>query len=127
MTTAEGPGDRIEIRGFELLVVCGVLDEEQARPQPFRFDIDIHLDLRPAGRTDDLELTVNYGAVIEAITEQVADRRYLLVERLADDVATTVLAQPDADAVTVTVRKLRPPVPSQVDSTGVRIHRSRDE
>lgn len=118
-------GDRIEIRGLELLVFCGVLDEEQERRQPFTFDIDIHLDLSAAAATDDLGLTVNYGATIEHIAADIAGERFQLLERMAGRVAEIVLNDPNAEAVTVVARKVRPPVPSIVDTTGVRIHRRR--
>lgn len=117
--------DRIELRGIELLVFCGVLDEEQARRQPFIFDVDIYLDLSVAAASDDLTETVNYGATIELISATLDRERFLLLERMASRVADLVLSDANAESVTVTARKVRPPVPSILASTGVRIHRSR--
>lgn len=117
--------DRIEVRGLELLVYCGVLPEEQARRQPFLFDLDLFLDLGPAGASDDLDDTVNYGAVIDSLAETLASERFQLLERLATRVSELIFADTAATAVTVTVRKLRPPVAAHVDTTGVRIHRDR--
>lgn len=115
--------DRIELRGLELLVFCGVLDEEQARRQPFTFDIDIYLDMADAAGGDDLDKTVNYGATIELISSTLEAERFLLLERMASRVADLVLSDANAASVTVVARKVRPPVPSIVASTGVRIHR----
>jgi len=117
--------DRIELRGIELLVFCGVLDEEQTRKQPFEFDIDIYLELTAAAVDDDLTKTVNYGATIELISSMLDKERFLLLERMATRVGDLVLGDPNALSVTVTARKVRPPVPSILASTGVRIHRSR--
>lgn len=117
--------DRIELRGIELLVFCGVLDEEQARKQPFTFDIDIYLDVAAAAEGDDLTKTVDYGAAIELISSTLDHERFLLLERMATRVADLVLTDPNAVSVTVTARKVRPPVPSILASTGVRIHRTR--
>lgn len=119
-------GDRIEIRGLELLLFCGVLDEEQIRRQPFRLDIDIHTDLASAGATDQLDQTVNYGAVIDEVAAKLADERFLLLERAAARVVELTLGYDRVDAVTVTIAKLRPPVGAHVETTGVTIHRSRD-
>ena len=116
--------DRIELRGLELLVFCGVLEEEQARRQPFTFDIDIYLDMNVAASGDDLDATVNYGATIELISSTLEAERFLLLERMASRVADLVLSDANADSVTVVARKVRPPVPSIVASTGVRIHRA---
>lgn len=117
--------DRIELRGLELLVFCGVLEEEQARRQPFTFDVDIYLDLNAAADGDDLDQTVNYGATIELISSTLDAERFLLLETMASRVADLVLSDPNAGSVTVTARKVRPPVPSILASTGVRIHRAR--
>lgn len=124
---AVGPdvSDVVEVRGLELLLYCGVLDEEQARRQPFRFDLDLHLDLNTAGESDDLGDTVNYGALIDLLVATLPTERFQLLERLAARVAELALSYPSVDAVTVRVRKLRPPVSAIVDTTGVRIHRAR--
>ena len=117
--------DRIEVRGLELLLYCGVLPEEQARRQPFRLDLDLYLDLAPAGRTDALGDTVDYGAVADRLATALADERCQLLEHLAQRAADLVLESPLVGAVTVRATKLRPPVPSHVATTGVSIHRRR--
>ena len=124
--TDAGERDRIEIRGLRLLAHVGVPDAERAVAQPVELDIDLEVDLRDAAESDAVTDTVDYGAVAGAVAEVVTDRRFALLERLAADVADTVLAH-DARtrAVTVAVRKLRPPVPLDVGSTGVRLRRTR--
>lgn len=122
--------DRIEVRGVELLVYCGVLPEEQARRQPFLFDLDLYMDLSAAGASDELDKTANYGDVIDLLAAKLTDERFQLLERLATRVAELVFDHTASeggvvDAITVTVRKLRPPVAAHVDTTGVRIHRVR--
>jgi dihydroneopterin aldolase len=119
------PGDRIEVRGLELLLYCGVLEEEQARRQPFLVEFDLYLDLAAAGTSDDLADTTNYGHVIDLLTETLHGERFQLLERLSTRITELVFDSTDATAITVTVRKLRPPVAAHVDSTGVRIHRER--
>lgn len=120
-------GDRIEVRGLELLVYCGVLPEEQARKQPFRFDLDLYLDLAPAGLSDDLSQTVDYGALADLLAAKLGEERFLLLERMAQRTAELVMEAPLVAAVTVTAAKMRPPVAVHVDTTGVRIHRSRSD
>lgn len=117
--------DQIELRGIELLAICGVLPEEQARRQPFIFDVDIELDLGPASDSDELDDTVDYGAVIAEMAVVAETERFTLLERMAGRMAELVLAYPLVDAVVVTARKQRPPVPQHVDTTGVRVRRQR--
>lgn len=120
------PLDRIELRGLRLTGIVGVLPEERTRAQPLELDVDLELDLSAAGAHDALSATVDYGAVCDAVAEVVATLQPELLERLAVVVATTVLELDDRlDAVTVAVRKLRPPVPHQLGTSGVRVTRRR--
>ena len=118
--------DLIELRGLRLAGIVGVLAHEQAQAQPLEIDIDVRLDLAAAGEHDDLMHTVDYGALCAAAEAVVTSTRYALLEALAEHLATVVLAV-DAriDAVTLTVRKLRPPVAQQLSTSGVRITRER--
>jgi len=117
--------DRIVLRGIQALGRHGVLPEEQERPQPFEVDVEIEADLAEAGRSDDLAAALDYGEVIASVVAVVERRSFGLLEALAGAVAGAVLEDPRAEAVTVEVRKLRPPVPAAVASAGVRIRRSR--
>ena len=116
--------DRIELRGLQLVGICGVLPEERERPQPLELDIDVYGFLGRAGHSDDLGDTIDYGAICDTVAALVAEAEAQLLEHLADVVAEALLVNYEAiAAVTVTVRKLRPPVPHQLASSGVRVHR----
>jgi dihydroneopterin aldolase len=117
--------DIIELRGLRASGYCGLLPEERERAQPLEVDVDIHCDLRDAGVGDDLEATVDYGALCSALEAVITTVRVDLLERLAQLLADAVLAHARVEAVTVAVRKLRPPVPQLLDTAGVRIHRAR--
>ncbi|HET7523115.1 MAG TPA: dihydroneopterin aldolase [Acidimicrobiales bacterium] len=118
--------DRIELRGLRSLGVHGVLPEERDRPQPFEVDLDLELDLSRAGRSDDLADTADYGAVAQAVAEVIGGEHADLLEHLAERIAASVFAAaPLVDAVTVRLRKLRPPVPVPLGTAGVTIHRTR--
>jgi len=112
--------DRIELRGPRVLAVCGVLPEEKVRRQPL--DLDVYADLTAALTTDDLADTVDYGTPC-ALVACIADREsFDLRQRFACRVAEDVLATSGVE--TVAVRKLRPPVPEDLATSGVRIHRT---
>ena len=116
--------DRIELRGLRVLGVHGALPEEQDRAQPFEIDLDVEADLSVAGASDHLADTVDYGAVTAVAAAVVGGERFRLLERLAERIASQVAeADPRIRAVTVTVRKLRPPLPVDLTSAGVRIRR----
>jgi dihydroneopterin aldolase len=117
--------DHIELRGLRLVAIHGVLPEERVRAQPFEVDLDIEADLAAAGRSDDLSDTVDYGALTDAVVAVMAGPPVNLLEHLAERVAaaTLELTGPRATAVTVTVRKLRPPVAGDLASAAGRITR----
>jgi dihydroneopterin aldolase len=115
--------DRILISGIRELGVHGVLPEEQLRPQPFEIDLELVVDLTAAGESDDLDDTVDYSAVCEAVSRVVASEQYRLLERLASRIAEVCCADPRVAGVVVNVRKLHPPVRAMLDSVGIRLER----
>lgn len=115
--------DRIHITGLRILARHGVLPEERERAQPFQIDVTLFADLARAGVTDGLSDTVDYGAVTEAIVAGATSQSHQLLERLAQSIADVCLSFEQVNAVEVTVTKLRPPVPADVQSTAVTILR----
>ena len=118
--------DRIELRGLRLLGRHGALAGEQDTAQPFEIDLEVEADFTVAAQDDDLAKTVDYSLVVEKATEIVGQRQYRLLEALAGAIASGILEIPAVQAVTVTVRKLRPPVAADMASAGVRLRRERD-
>ncbi len=114
----------IQLRGLRVVGGHGALPEEQERAQPFEVDIDVATDLSAAGASDALTDTVDYGAVAAVAERVVAGERHRLLERLATRIADAVLGLDVRIAtVTVTVRKLRPPVPLDLASAAVALTR----
>jgi 7,8-dihydroneopterin aldolase/epimerase/oxygenase len=118
-------GDLIELRGLRAVGICGALAEERLRPQPFEVDLDVEVDLAAAGASDDLGDTVDYGTLAEKVVGVITGEQPVLLERMASRIAAVVLESPGVAAVTVAVRKLRPPVPTELATSGVRIRRAR--
>jgi dihydroneopterin aldolase len=115
--------DRILISGLRELGVHGVLPEEQVRPQPFEVDVELLVDVSAAGGSDELDDTVDYGAVCEAVSRIVSSEQYRLLERLATRIAEVCRADPRVVGVVVEVRKLHPPVRALIDHVAVRVER----
>jgi dihydroneopterin aldolase len=115
--------DRILISGIRELGVHGVLPEEQSRPQPFEVDVELRVDLAKAGHSDELDDTVDYAAVCEAVSRVVSSEQYRLLERLAARIAEVCCADPRVESCAVEVRKVHPPVRAMLDHVAVRIER----
>jgi FolB domain-containing protein len=113
--------DVIELRQLRCAAIVGVLPEERERPQPLEFDIDIERPFEEAALNDDIAETTNYAEILTLTTTVALEGRFLLLESLAYRVAREILAFDDQiETVTVAVRKLRPPVPEDVATVGVR-------
>ena len=106
--------DRILIAGLKELGVHGVLPEEQTRPQPFQIDLELFVNATDAGRSDELEDTVDYSAVCEAVSRVVRSESYRLLERLATRIAE--VCRSDRRGVAGVVEGIRGPADESGDS-----------
>jgi dihydroneopterin aldolase/2-amino-4-hydroxy-6-hydroxymethyldihydropteridine diphosphokinase len=107
------------------MALVGVLPHEREAEQPVQVDIDLEVDLTEAGLTDNLVDTANYGAIAQAVSDVVRTSRDVLLERLVARIAERCLQFDHVEVADVRLTKLRPPIPEDLDSTAVRIVRSR--
>lgn len=122
--TRTARGDRILIRNLRVFGHHGVLAEEAERGQVFVVDLDLWLDLAAAGSSDELDRTIDYGALTARVAELVAGTRRQLLEAVASDVAALVLA--DQRVLEARVRVTKPHAPIGVDAeVGVEVVRGR--
>ena len=111
----------IELRGLRCSAIVGILDEERLRPQPLVFDLDLERPFAAAALHDDIHATTNYAEVLALTCETTTRGAFHLLETLATRVGDEILAfDSEISAVTVAVRKVRPPVAHDVDTVGVR-------
>lgn len=119
---SSGEHDRIVLRAIRFDGSIGVGDEERATPQPLSVDIVVYLV--DADRTsDELSSTLDYSAVVDEVVRVGTTTSFKLMERLAQELATAILALGQLVGVEVTVRKLRPPVEAAILDAGVVITR----
>lgn len=83
--------DRVRVEGLAFDAIIGVLPEERVRVQPLRFDLELGLDLRPAGISGKISDTVDYDRVAREVTALVQFRRYRLIEAAAEESAAMLL------------------------------------
>jgi dihydroneopterin aldolase len=119
--------DRIELRGLRAIGYHGVLDHERRDGQPFVVDVDLDVDLRAAGRSDDLSATVDYGVLASRMATAVRETRYLLIEALASHLAELALEDPRVTGARVRVAKPEAPVEPDVAEVAVVVYRQRGE
>lgn len=103
----------------------GYYDWEHDQTQPFEVDVELLLDLQPAGIDDDLERTVDYGKVYAAVRQIVESTSFKLLEALAEAIAHELLADFPAGEVVVRVRKPAVKLGGPLDHAAVEIRRRR--
>ena len=103
----------------------GVLEWEQRTAQAFEVDVELTKNLQPAGVDDDLDQTVDYGKVFDAVRQIVESTSYRLLEALAEAISHELLADFPIDEVAVRVRKPEVKLSGPLDYAGVEIRRQR--
>lgn len=101
----------------------GVLPREKTTPQRFIVDLELFMDLGPAGREDNLGYTVDYGKVYQCVKELVEKHSFNLLETLAEKLAQAILTGFPVSAVRVGVKKPDAPVAGDFEYFGVIIER----
>ena len=115
--------DTISVRGIRVRGRHGVLDFEQQLGQTFVVDVDMVVDTTLAGETDDLQYTVDYGAVASEVAAIVAGEPLQLIEALAAALAQRVKEFDGVEQVTITVHKPYAPVTEIFEDVTVRVTR----
>lgn len=118
--------DRIVLANMAFQARHGVLDWEKAEPQRFEVDLELHLDLQPAGLEDDLARTIDYRGAYATTRQVVESTTFNLIEALAEAIAHEVLAsQPLVHELVVRVRKPDVQLGGPLDHAAVEIRRVR--
>ena len=118
--------DRIVLAGMRFEARHGVNAWEKERAQRFEVDVELVVDTRDAGASDDLGRTVDYRGVYAAVRRVMDGPPVDLIEHLAESIARDVLAgSPLAEEVVVRVRKPGVQLGGPLDFAGVEIVRGR--
>jgi dihydroneopterin aldolase len=115
--------DRITIQGINVLGHHGVDEAERKVGQRLAIDVEMWLDLRAAAVCDDIRKTVNYEAVSGLVERVSGEEEFLLLESLADKIASKVLEKFAPQVVVVRVRKMNLPIATRVASVEVEVKR----
>jgi dihydroneopterin aldolase len=118
--------DRIFVRGLLIHAHHGVMPHEENVGQRFVIDLELSIDLAPAGRSDKLADTASYSAIVDTATRAFTRESFQLVEAAAGVVAEALLVGfPKVSSVRVTVHKPHAPIAAIFNAVGVSILRTR--
>jgi len=98
--------DLIRIVDLEVSSHIGVPDEERTQPQRLLISLDLTVDcVANAAATDDVTKTVNYFDVAQQVKALAAKRPRKLLETLAEEIATDLLASYPINHLTLEIKK----------------------
>ncbi|MCL2217214.1 MAG: 2-amino-4-hydroxy-6-hydroxymethyldihydropteridine diphosphokinase [Defluviitaleaceae bacterium] len=118
--------DKILIDGLEIFANHGVLEAEKQLGQKFIISAELELDLRSAGKTDDLSRTINYAEICDGIATLAKMETFDLIETCAEKIASYILqSYPSVKAVRVKVEKPAAPIKHSLRTVAIEIRRKR--
>lgn len=119
------PLDKIKLTHMIVYAHHGAIEEERRLGQRFEIDVEMGLDFSHAAQADKLDLSIDYEKVYNKIIEVVTEKKYYLIEAVAENIAGKILAAFAVEEVTVRVRKPSVPIKGSLDHVEVEITRRR--
>ncbi len=116
--------DKIYIKDFEIFAYHGAIAEEKVLGQKFVLSFELDVDLRSAGKTDDLTKTVHYGELAQQVEEEFIKTSYDLIEKAAEEICEFILINyPLVKKVKLILKKPWAPTKKHIDYVAVEIER----
>ncbi len=113
--------DTVFIEQLEVITTIGVYDWEKTIKQKLVLDIEMAHDNAPAGTSDNIDLALDYAEVSQSVITHIEQNSFLLVERVAEEVAQLILQR--FSVPWVKVRLTKPGAVAQAKGVGVVIER----
>lgn len=118
--------DKIIIKNLKARGIIGIDPDERVNKQNIIVNVVMFADTRAAAQSDDIADAVNYGIISKQIRKRIETGSDLLVERLVEDVARTILVE-NVSVSRVIVRVEKTDVLPFTDTVGVEIERGRED
>lgn len=116
--------DELHIKDLVVFANHGVFPEETALGQKFVLDMTLYIDAYTPAKGDDLESSVNYGAVSHFVTEFFKENTYKLIETAAENTANAVLREfPLLKGITLEIKKPWAPIGLPLEHASCKITR----
>ena len=117
--------DKILIKDLLLQGILGLNKGEREKKQDILINLQVFLNARTAGQSDDVADSLNYRTLIKAVIAYVESSAHFLVEALATAIARIAVVEFGAERVIVRVEKVG--ALRFASSVGVEIERSRSD
>jgi dihydroneopterin aldolase len=119
--------DVIRLKNMVFYGYHGISDSEKNLGGKFEVDLDLYRPLMKAGQADDLRQTLDYEAIYKTVHDCTKNRKFYLIEALAETIAHTVITNYEVDKLVVRVRKPHAPVKGVLDTVEVELVRTKGD
>jgi 7,8-dihydroneopterin aldolase/epimerase/oxygenase len=97
--------DKIFLNDLKIDTIIGIYDWERETLQTLSFDLEMDWDIRKAASSDQIEDTLDYGAIAQTIVTFVEKSSYQLIETLAEDLCALLLKDFAVPKIKLTLSK----------------------
>ena len=119
------PMTKITLENMEFHAFHGCLEHEQKLGNTFIVSIGIEIDTSLAGQTDELEHTLNYQLVYDAVKTQM-EIPSKLIEHVGQRILDAVFSEfQQIQGLKVKLSKLNPPLGGKVDRVTIELNKKR--
>jgi len=115
--------DLIFMRDIRLEAKVGIYKREMVTTQPISIDLDITLPDAKAAQSGKVADTVDYAVVMSRLRQELGERRFGLVEEMAEFIASMLIDDFGSPRVRVSIAKIG--ILKDVKQVGIVIERSK--
>tara|TARA_X000001036_G_C20546840_1_gene752666 strand:- start:579 stop:947 length:369 start_codon:yes stop_codon:yes gene_type:complete len=119
--------DKIEVKNLKIVGRHGVFDFERSQDRTFELDLVLFLDLGKASKSDNLEDTIDYAEIIDAVIKEFTKKNYNLIEAVAESIISRLFKEFNFNKVKVRIRKPHAPIDAEFDTVQVELERENDK
>uniref|UniRef100_UPI0039A4975F dihydroneopterin aldolase n=1 Tax=Ornithobacterium rhinotracheale TaxID=28251 RepID=UPI0039A4975F len=113
----------IRLNNIKIYAYHGCLPEENVIGAWYVVNLCVEIDLTQAGKTDDLQHTVNYADLSEIIHRRMRQKSKLLEKVCYDILAEIEKYSDQIEGAEIQLAKLSPPMPGNIESASVKMYR----
>tara|TARA_B100001013_G_C24342471_1_gene337002 strand:+ start:76 stop:435 length:360 start_codon:yes stop_codon:yes gene_type:complete len=112
---------KIRLKNIQLFGCHGISDKEKNNEQKFDIDIEVSIDLKGDIGADDINKTVDYSSIYDKVEGIFYEKKYNLIETLANRIASCLISNFSVVYCKVIVRKPDAPINGIIDTVEVEI------
>ena len=119
--------DVIRLENMQFYGYHGVSEMERELGGKFEVDLEMFFPLKKAGNSDRIEDTLDYEAAYKLVQSCVVQKKYFLLEALAETIIDTCMKTFPVHRIVVRVRKPNAPIKGVLEHVEIECDRSRSE